>query len=350
VSSGLSTVAPPAASQGPAGNSATRSLRRLISGRSSGLAGALIVLLIGIRIKDPLYFTVGNIEAVLLQMSYMAIIAIGTTFLMIAGEIDLSIGSQFSLFSVIAVMLAGSIGTVPAIILTLIIGALIGLFNGVLVRRVAISPLIITLGLLTAYAGVAEVLTSGNTLTNVPRSFVDIGQGDILTIPSPIWVMVVIAIVATVYLSKTNHGALIFMRGGNNEAAKVVGLNIRRLTLSLFVGNGVLVAIAAIITASQLGGATPDIGVGLEFTVITGVILGGVGFEGGIGSIPGTILGVAVLTVVNSAVVALGVSPYWADVIQGGLLLVAVILDQFASEGRTRRERRIAMRENAVKA
>jgi ribose/xylose/arabinose/galactoside ABC-type transport system permease subunit len=179
----------------------------------------------------------------------------------------------------------------------------------------------------------------------VPASYGTLGQARPLGIPMPVMVLVALSPIAYVILQRTTIGRHIFAIGGNSEAAAAAGLRVRRIVLASFAVNGVLVGIAAVLASSRYGGADPSFGTAMELDVITAVILGGVAFNGGEGGIGGVLLAVALLGVINSGLVAIGIDPYYAEVVKGGVLIVAVAIDQFSHEQRARYQRYLAMRE-----
>lgn len=320
-------------------------LSKALVSRNAGIAILILALGIYVSIRQPHFVTVANMGVLATQVATLGIPAIGMTFLLVSGYVDLSIGSVFSVVAVFATEVASGAGLVWAIVFAVALGALIGFINGVLVWRIPISPLIVTLGALTLYQGVVNVATQGQGVTNFDPSFQTLGAGTlILGIPNPVVIFALMAIVVAVYLARTTGGLNIFAVGGNRESAEAVGIPVRRMVLSLFAVNGAIVGIAAVITASNFGGATPTVGSGLELNVLTAVILGGVSFSGGEGSILGTVLAVILLTVVDSGIVALNIDSYYSNVVSGALLVFAVGIDQFTEEGRNRYRRMLAMR------
>jgi ribose/xylose/arabinose/galactoside ABC-type transport system permease subunit len=217
--------------------------------------------------------------------------------------------------------------------------------NGYLVWRLSLSPLIVTLAGLTFYQGVINLISSGQGETDLSEGFTKYGQGAALFgLPNPVTIMIVIAVVAGFYLSKTSGGLNIYAVGGNVRAAGLAGVKTRRLVLCLFMVNVVIVGVAGLLNASRFGGAVPSQGVGLELSVITAVVLGGVSLTGGEGSILGTVLAAVLLTVVSSGIVVLAVNVYWSDIVRGLLLFAAVAIDQITKEQHERYRRAQAMK------
>ena len=325
-------------------------LRALLS-RNSALAALIVALVVGVSVVNPHFAAVANIGVLASQVATLGIPAVGMTLLIIAGYVDLSIGSMFSMVAVFATMVASGLGLLPAVIFAVVFGAAVGLLNGALVWRIPISPLIVTLGGLTFYQGVVNVVTQGQGVNDFEPGFQALGAGAVLFgIPNPVVIFTVIAVLAGIYLARTTGGLDLIAIGGNRESAEAVGIPVRRVVLGLFAANGAIIGVAAVITASNFGGASPSVGTGLELSVLTAVILGGVSFSGGEGNVLGTVLAVILLTVINSGIVALDIDSYYSNVIRGALLVFAVALDQLTEEGRDRFRRILAMRSAAAQA
>jgi ribose/xylose/arabinose/galactoside ABC-type transport system permease subunit len=210
---------------------------------------------------------------------------------------------------------------------------------------VRISPIIITLGSLTIVRGFALLLTNGFGVRGVPKSFSLLGQARPLGVPMPIWGVLLVGCVAHVILHKTTIGRHLFAIGGNSKASEAAGIRVRRLVLGAFAANGLAVGCAAVLAASRFGSAAPTFGVGFELDVITAVSLGGVVFKGGEGDIPGVLLAVALLGIVNSGLVSLGIDPHYTQVVKGAALIIAVTLDQVTQEQQERYRKSLAIQE-----
>lgn len=317
-------------------------------GRNAGLLVVLAFALTVVSAQRPTYLSYDNFLVVGLQMSFVGIAALGTTALIIGGFVDLSIGSLFAFSAVAAALLGKHIDPVLAILAGVALGGVVGWINGVLVWRIRISPIIITLGMLTLLRGVVLLWTNGFAISGVPKAFGGFGQARPLGVPMPVVMLLVLVPLAYLVLQRTTIGQHVFAIGGNREAAEAAGLSVRRIVLGLFAVNGLAVGLAGVLAASRFGSADPSFGVGFELDVITAVILGGVAFSGGEGGIGGVILAVALLGVINSGLISLGVDPYYTNVVKGGVLIVAVAIDQLAHDQRERYQRHLAMRERRV--
>jgi ribose/xylose/arabinose/galactoside ABC-type transport system permease subunit len=216
-----------------------------------------------------------------------------------------------------------------------------------LVWRVSISPIIATLGTLTIYRGLILVMTGGRGISGVPPAFFTLGRAVWFGISAHVWILAVLAILFHIVLSRTTIGRYVYAIGSNPNAAEVSGVRVSRYIIGLFTLNGVVVGIAGVLAASRFGTATVTFGIGFELDVITAVILGGVAFTGGRGNILGVILAVLFLGIINSGLIAIGIDPFWTDVVKGGALVFSIGLEQITQEHNERQRRRVAIAEFA---
>jgi len=322
----------------------------LAGGRNLGLLVTVILALLLIALFSPRYLSVDNLIVVALQVSFVGIASLGTACLIISGNVDLSIGSQYALCAVTAAMLAKMLPSPVAWISGIALGAILGLIDGLMVWRIHISPIIVTLGTLTIFRGVALRVTNGFGVRGVPKSFSIFGQSRFFGVPMPVWVLVALAIVAHVVLHSTTQGRHLFAFGGNRQASEAAGISGKRVVLTTFASNGILVGITAVLAASRIGSAAPTFGVGFELDVIAAVILGGVAFTGGEGTVVGVLLAVVLLGIVNSGLISVGVDPHYAEMVKGGALVVAVTLDQLTQEQQERHRKALAIQERSTVA
>lgn len=314
--------------------------------RNLGLVLAILIVAGGVQSQQSFFLTWDNIVVIMMQMSFVGIAALTTAALIISGNIDLSIGSLYAFTAVVAVLVAKVAAPGVAIAAGLAAGLAVGWLNGVLVWRIRISPIIITLGSLTLIHGVVLLMTGGYSVTGVPKDFMTFANLTPLGLPMPIAIWLILAVLAGIFLKQTAVGRYIFAIGGNKEAAEAAGLPIKRIVLACFALNGLFVGVVGVLAASRYGTADPRFGLGFELDVITAVILGGVAFSGGEGGMVGVVLAVIFIGIIDSGIVALGIDPFWTDVIKGAVLIAAVALDQLTHEQRDRYQRRLVMREN----
>ncbi len=311
------------------------------SSRRLGLAVLCVALFVGFSLGFDNFFTAGNIVTTAQNVSSLAIASVGAMALLVSGNVDLSIGGQFALISVtVATVVRDTQNAVLGVIAALVFGALLGLVNGVLVRVLKISPLIVTLGMLAIYRGFAYVVSSGVSVYGFPFSFTSIGGLRIAEVPLTVIVAAAVFAIGGFFLVRTVAGMRLFAIGGNAESARMVGIPVGRMVVATFAFNGLLMGVVALLTTSRLTSGSPNVGLSFELDVLTAVILGGVVFTGGAGHPIGVLVGVLTIGVLNAGLVFAGLQDWWQQIAKGGLLIIALCLDQFIPWWRARRERR----------
>lgn len=295
-----------------------------------GILIALLVICIILSIATPYFFTAQNLIIVLRQVSINGILAIGVTFVIIAGGIDLSLGSVVALTGVIAASFAhpGMYPVIVPVMLALLSGALIGAINGLTITLGKVAPFIVTLGMMTIARGLALVLSNGRPVTNLSPSFNFIGGGDVLYIPVPILMFVLVILISSVILKYTRIGRYIYAVGGNENAAKASGIRVGRVKLFAYIMCSGLAALAGIVLASRITTGQPNAGIAYELDAIAAVVIGGTSLLGGRGSIAGTVIGVLIIGVINNGLDLLNVSSYYQQIIKGIIIVGAVLLDR----------------------
>jgi ribose/xylose/arabinose/galactoside ABC-type transport system permease subunit len=310
---------------------------RSIPPRSVIAIALLAVALLLASLFIPRLLSFDNITQVLRQFSIQAIMAVGVTFVMVAGRLDLSVGSLLSLCSVSAIGLHEAFGPAAAISGTLAIGLAVGCFNGLLVAVLRLNSLIATLGVLAALQGVSLIVTGGKNLTVAnPEStwFSIIGRGHLLGIPIPIVILFVLALLLGIVLTRTSFGRSVFAVGGNETASIYSSLPTGRIIFSTYVLSGLTTAIAAIVLASRVMSARNDSGAGYELLVVAGIILGGTSLVGGAGGIGRSVLGIIILGFIQNATLLLGYPYYFQWLVTWLVIIAAVWFDLAAKRGR----------------
>jgi ribose transport system permease protein len=293
---------------------------------------ALVITFIAVcvvfTIASPYFFTLQNIENIGRQASVLLILSFGITFVMIARELDISIGAVLAVTSMlVAMLLDAGVGIVPAIGLGIGIGFVIGAINGMLTIG-GLPSFLVTLAMLSLGRGLALTVTDGAPVPVTNTHFREyVGQLEVGPVPIITVVTVVVGIVAHLVLSKTVFGRRIYAVGGNPEAARVAGVPVKQTVLLAFVISGVLAAIAGIMSTGRSLAATPLIAQGIELDAIAAVVLGGTKLTGGRGSIPGTVVGALMIAVITNGLTILGFSQGAQMMIKGGIILVALALD-----------------------
>ena len=318
------------------------SLKRIFRSETTGIFLILflicLVLMVVCRETFP---TSDNLLSVARQFSYIAIAAIGELMVIITNGIDLSVGSIMGFGSVLAgfLMHEWAFQVPVAIIIGLLGGGMIGALNAFFITKLNLPPFIATLGTLSIARGLAYAITKGYTVP-CPDAFAAIGQGYLGPIPLPVIYMVIMGVIFAVFLSRTVVGRRIYALGGNEEAAEVSGINIKRIKCLVYILSGVLAAAGGIICAARLGVAQSTLGLGYELDVIAAVYIGGASANGGSGTVLGAITGAAIMGVIRNGLVLLDVSPYWVQFAIGTIIVIAVAIDQFRAKYNQKRQLR----------
>lgn len=305
---------------------------------------ALVLLCIGISLMSDKFFTVDNAWNVMRQISVNICISVGMTLVVLTSGIDLSVGSVLAFCGAITAGLLKSGIELPsnnlyvgftilgAILAGLIAGALLGSFNGWTITRFKVPPFVATLAMLTIARGLTLLWTKGFPISNLGDSFAYIGTGWFLGIPLPVWISAVVIVSAVIITQKTALGRYIYAIGGNEHASRLSGININKVKLIVYAIAGVLAAVGGIMVTSRLDSAQPNAGISYELDSIAAVVIGGTSLSGGRGTIMGTVLGAIIIGVLNNGLVLLNVSPFWQQVVKGGVILLAVIIDKANSK------------------
>ena len=298
--------------------------------RESGPLMALIVLVVFTAVLNPRFLTAFNLQTLGKQIAIFGILAIGETFVIISGggAIDLSPGSMVALTGVmVSWLMVHGVPVSIAIILILGFSVLVGAWHGFFVTKLGVPAFIITLGTLTMARGMAAVITHGWPIVGLPSHFLSIGQGDILRIPIPVWILLVIALIADFFLRKTVYGKHLRAVGGNEVAARFSGVNVSRVRMIAFMVSGFLAGVAGIIIAARLSQGQPGVGSMYELYAIASTVIGGTSLTGGEGSVLGAVVGASIISLLWNALVLLNVSTYWHNVVIGLVIVTAVTMD-----------------------
>lgn len=313
----------------------------MIGARETGVFIALLIMCIFLSFASPVFLDVQNLLNVGRQVSLLGIMAVGMTFVLISGEVDLSVGSTYALAGLSTGMLIVAGWTlIPALIVGLIIGSGVGLFNGLLSTLGRLPSFITTLGMLSVARGVALLMTNGQPVTvdakfgarpDVLEQFFFLGQGKAFdAIPMQLVFFVLVAIVGWFLLSFTVFGFRIYAVGGSVKAARVSGIKVFNTKIAAFTLMGFLSGLSGILSLAFLpSGQAGRTGLGLELDVIAATIIGGASLSGGEGTMLGTVLGVLIYGVLRNGLVLLGISPFWQTTIIGAVIILAVGLDKW---------------------
>ena len=313
-------------------------VNRLLQNEQAGLLLALILLCVVLSFLSPVFFTALNIKNVLRDAALVAIAGIGMVMVILLGEIDLSVGSVQAVAGIVAVVVLNSFSSVSvALAATLFAGACIGLINGLLITRAQINSLIATLGMMAILRGGAMVSTQAVSIQGAVDSFIEIGTGHLGPLPIPVLIAFLLLVLFFYVLHYTTFGRYVYAVGGNPQAARLSGLPVNRIRITVFVIAGLLAALSAFILASRLNSGQPNAGLGFELQVIAAVILGGISLTGGVGTLAGALIGILILTVLSNGLVLLNVSSFYHDIARGFVIILAVYLDTRRKQSLVRR-------------
>ncbi|GAA2375493.1 ABC transporter permease [Dactylosporangium salmoneum] len=328
----------------------------LLRGRTLIVLVALVIVFSAISSE---YLTQSNLLLMTKHVAVNAILAIGVTFVILTGGIDLSVGSIAGLASMVAGGLLFKGLHVPGgalffsvavvIVIGIAVGALVGALNAVLVTRFKVAPFIATLGMLYVARGAAQLLSNGGTYPDLAGSpgrgnegFHVIGVDRLLGIPVAVWIMVAVAVAAIIVTTRTPFGRRVFAVGGNERAAVLSGIRVKRIKIAVYVISGACAALAGLLLTSELGAAYPDTATTYELNAIAAAVLGGTALSGGRGTIIGTVMGAFVIGFLSDGLVLVGVSTFWQSVVKGAVIIFAIIAEQAQQGLQTRLAKRAA--------
>jgi ribose transport system permease protein len=316
----------------PAGLPVPGAVRDRLSDVVSQLAAAamLIVIFIALSIASPYFLTSNNLFNIGVQVSIVAIVAVGQTFVILTAGIDLSVGSVAGFAGVLGTMAIANAGLpiIPGIIIGILVGAAVGLVNGLLVTQMRLPPFIATLGMLGVARGLTFIVGGENAVYGLPSSFRLFGEGQIGPFPMPLLYLIVIAVAAYLILSRTKLGRYAYAIGSNEQAARLSGIPINRYKLAVYMISAALAGFGGMIAASLVHSGQPNYGIGLELNAIAACVIGGASLFGGVGTIGGTLIGAFLMTVITNGAVLLNLTQYYQQVIIGVIIWLAVWWDQ----------------------
>ncbi|WNX86250.1 ribose ABC transporter permease [Agathobaculum sp. NTUH-O15-33] len=314
--------------QNTAGAEKKSALKRLFEIREFGVICALIIMVLLLSVFAESFFSASNFLTILRTVSTNGIIAVGVTFVILTGGIDLSVGSGLALCGAFAAATFNGTGSsVLAAVVALVTGLILGLFNGVLIAFFDVPPFIQTLVTMTAARGIVYIFCDGTPIPEVGAFIGGIGRGRVLGIPNPVILTVIVFAVGWFLLNKTTLGRYVYAIGGNEECTKLSGVNVRRYKMMPYIISGVTSALACLILIGRLNSAQPSMGDKFEMDAIAAVVVGGTSLSGGSGTMVGTLVGALIIGVLMNGMNMLGVDSYAQYIVKGAVILFAVLLE-----------------------
>ena len=287
-----------------------------------------VLLVVYLSFATSKFLTVSNIVNVFRQVSNQGIIAVGMTMILIMGQIDLSVGALVAFAAVLnAIFLKWGLSIPLSILATLGVTCLWGVLNGYVTARFRLHAFLVTMATMTLIRGVTYTLTGGYPVGGLPQDFFIYGSGQLGFIPYPVLYMIAIFLIGAFVMSSTTFGRSIYALGGNEDAARLSGINVERVKIGVFVVSAAVSGISGLVLSSRLMAGSPEIGIGWELDIVAAVIIGGTNIVGGEGKLSGTLLGVLFIGVLSNGMILLDITPYMQQVVRGLVILGAVILN-----------------------
>lgn len=301
--------------------------------KNYGMIVAFVLVCALLAMLSPFFLTTANLMNVVRQSSIIGIMAVGVTFVILSGGIDLSVGSVLAVSGMIA---AGTMqnghGVFVAIITALVVGIVAGLVNGVLVTKARITPFVVTLGMMSIARGATLLYSDGYPISGFSPQYRFIGGGMVGVVPFPVILFIGVVLVAWVVLTQTKLGRYAYAIGGNEETVKLSGIKSDSYKMMMYVISGATAGISALVLTSRLNSASPTAGLTYELTVIAAVVIGGTSLTGGRGSVWGSLIGALLIAVINNGMNLLGVSPYFQELARGVIIIAAVYVDRLREQ------------------
>ncbi len=296
--------------------------------RNLGSMIALLFLCMVLIVSTETFIATQNLLSVLRNICVNVLIAFGMTCVLIQGGIDLSVGSTVAASGVMAVQMANAgMPVAVCILVSLLFGAALGLFNGTVISHTTLPPFIVTLSTQIIVRGVSYILTGGQPTQCNNESFNNLGTGYVLGVPIPVVIVAIVMLILFFVINRTSFGRHVYAVGGNKEAAKFAGVNVKWVQMRVYMISGITAALAGVVLAARLYSGQPNVGEGFERDAIAASVLGGTSFNGGIGTLGGTVIGGLIIGVLNNGMNLLKINTYWQYVVKGGVILGAVYVD-----------------------
>jgi ribose transport system permease protein len=333
----MTTIDKPKTTEQAASTGAGNFVKTLLQQREVSIF--LSVLLLGalLAINSPQFLNRANLMTLIVGMSFDMIVAVGMTILMVSGGFDLSVGSTLALAGAVAGYSMTKFGApvwlgVP---LGLLVGAFIGLINGLLVTKIRVNPLIATLGMMQVVRGIVFLVTAGLGIPNLPDSFNYFGQEKLFNVQIPVWIMLFLVITGEVLLRRSSYFRQSYFVGGNERSARLSGIGVDRVKIFNYIIVGIMAAISGLLLAGRMGSASVSAGLGAELRVVSAVVIGGASLSGGEGTILGAFFGVMLMNLISNGLNLLGINVYWQNIVIGAVLIIAVAADSLSRRNKS---------------
>jgi ribose transport system permease protein len=304
-------------------------LRTVVKSKLLNISIVLFILILIAAIVSPNFLTAYNLQSVIRDLSFVIIITIGQSCLLLLGELDLSVGKMASLSGVIGgiLMLQGNVPPYLALFISLLCGLLLGIINGLIITRLKLNAMIVTIATQGVFAGITLVITKGRAIVGIPAAIHYLGRGVIFGIPIPFVIACMLLIFVLVLTQKTAFGRYVYAIGNNKEAARILGINVSLVRTIVYAMMGLFCAIAGLLMIARLGNSQPAIGDVWVMNSIAASVIGGVALTGGVGNPFGAVIGACILSIIQNMIVLFNVNTYWQTAVSGIVVLIAISFD-----------------------
>ena len=311
-----------------------RLLWTLVRFREAGISLFILILVVAVTLRAPSFLTLNNFNDILLNISILAIVALAQTMVIITHGIDLSVSSMIGLVAMMVAFVVKQnpeMSIVVVILLGIALGAVLGMFNGLIITYGKVPPIIATLGTLSIYRGLVFFYSQGTWINSfeLPKSFKLLSKGTPLGLPNIVIFAIVVALIVYYFLNHTRTGRDIFAVGSNPDAAQFAGIRKQRIIFIVYLLSGLLSGLAAVLWASRFESAQTNTALGFELQTVAASVVGGVSISGGVGTVPGVLLGALLLGIIQNSLTLIRISPFWQLAAQGLLILIAVMSDKW---------------------
>jgi len=306
----------------------------LIRFREAGISLFILILMIAVTLRAPSFLTVDNFKDILLNISILAIVALAQTMVIITHGIDLSVSSMIGLVAMMVAFVVKQNPEMPvlfAVVLGMALGTVLGSFNGLIITYGKVPPIIATLGTLSIYRGLVFFYSQGTWINSfeLPKNFKLLSKGTPFGLPNMVIIAILVAVIVYYFLNYTRTGRDIYAVGSNPDAAQFAGIRKQRITFLVYLMSGLLCGLAAVLWVSRFESAQTNTALGFELQTVAASVVGGVSISGGVGTVPGVLLGALLLGIIQNSLTLIRISPFWQLAAQGLLILIAVISDKW---------------------
>jgi len=306
----------------------------LVRFREAGISVFILILVVAVTLRAPSFLTVDNFEDILLNISILTIVALAQTMVIITHGIDLSVSSMIGLVAMMVAFVLKQNSELPvlfAVVLAMALGTVLGSFNGLIITFGKVPPIIATLGTLSIFRGMVFYYSQGTWINSfeLPRTFKLLSKGTPLGLPNMVIIAIIVAVIVYYFLNYTRTGRDIYAVGSNPDAAQFAGIRKQRIVFLVYMISGLLSGLAAVMWVSRFESAQTNTALGFELQTVAASVVGGVSISGGVGTVPGVLLGALLLGIIQNSLTLIRISPFWQLAAQGLLILIAVISDKW---------------------